>query len=262
MGDCVSWRFVNAAVPGTSHVRGGIPCQDDCFVDVFFDDVLVAVVSDGAGSAICAEEGAGLVCEAFLAGAEMWLRNGGTVRELTRETAEQWIRVIRAAIESRSEQKELTPRDFACTLVATITTNDACVFLQVGDGAVIMGTADDYEVIFWPDGGEYANMTYFVTDDDWAQHLHFEVRASTCDDLALMTDGLQRLALHFESRTAHVPFFIPMFRALERVAPGFAFDLEPALVAFLGSDAVNERTDDDKSLVLATRRSGVAPGTD
>lgn len=230
-------------------------------MDVVFGDVLVAVASDGAGSATCAQEGSGLACESFLAAAEMWLRNGGTASELTRETVEQWIRAIRAAIEFRSAQKELTPRDFACTLVATIATDDACAFLQIGDGAVIVGTADAYEVIFWPDGGEYANMTYFVTDDDWSQHLHFEVRDTACDDLALMTDGLQRLALHFESRTAHGPFFVPMFRALESVAPGFAFDLEPALVAFLGSDAVNERTDDDKSLVLATRRFGATLGT-
>jgi hypothetical protein len=100
-------------------------------------------------------------------------------------------------------------------------------------------------------------MTYFITDDDWVKHLHFAVRDAHLDDIALMTDGLQRLALRFESCSAHEPFFAPMFQALAAAPSGFASALEPPLIAFLGSEAVNARTDDDKTLILATRREGV-----
>ena len=103
-------------------------------------------------------------------------------------------------------------------------------------------------------------MTFFITDHDWPQHLHFEMRHASFTDVALMTDGLQRLALHFENRSPHPPFFEPMFDALSGAAPGFASDLEASLVAFLQSEAVNLRTDDDKSLVLATRREGTVRG--
>lgn len=259
----MNWRFVNAAVRGTSHELGEKPCQDDCYVDLVTHEdreVLFAIASDGAGSAQCAEEGSGLVCETLLRSVEQWLRDGGTLNALHQDCVERWIVCARSAIEERASQKELTPRDFACTLVAAVVETDAAAFLQIGDGAIVAGRDDQYDVIFWPEGGEYANMTFFTTDDDWTRHLRFEVRAVVINDLVLMTDGLQRLALQFASRTAHVPFFAPMFRALEGAEPGFAADLEPPLVTFLGSAAVNSRTDDDKSLVLATRRSGAHHG--
>jgi hypothetical protein len=264
MGHGVSWRFVNAAVRGTSHERTDVPCQDDCFVDLVVHDteeVLLAIASDGAGSASCAEEGSGLVCETLWGEVQRWLRDGGRTETLARDVVEQWIGRIRQAIETRAVQKELAPRHFACTLVAAIIGTGAAVFLQIGDGGIVTANAGEYQVIFWPDGGEYANMTFFVTDDDWTKHLHFELRHVAIEDLAVITDGLQRLALRFESRDAHGPFFKPMFQALAGAPLGFASELEPALVAFLGSEAINARTDDDKSIVLATRRAGATHGT-
>jgi hypothetical protein len=264
VGDRVSWRFVNGAIRGTSHERGDVPCQDDCLVDLITHgstEVLLAIVSDGAGSASHAEEGSSLVCETLRLEVEQWLRGGGTVASLAPASAEEWICRVRASIAVRAEQKELTPRDFACTLVVAVVSSDAAAFLQIGDGAIVIGNAAEYDVIFWPDGGEYANMTFFATDDDWIRHLHFEVRQAVVEELALMTDGLQRLALQFETRSAHAPFFTPMFGALRSATPGFASDLEQPLLVFLSSESVNARTDDDKSLVLATRRTGVAHGT-
>lgn len=256
----MSWRFVNAAVRGTSHEVSGAPCQDDCFVDVA-GDVLVAIASDGAGSASRSEEGAGLTCETLLRCIEEWLRTGSDVEDIRRETVEEWVGNARAVVEARAVQMELTLRDFACTVVGAIVGLEAAAFFQIGDGAAVTGSHGQYDVVFWPSGGEYANMTYFTTDDDWREHLAFEVRAGSIDDVAVMTDGLQRLALQFDARAAHVPFFEPMFGVLQNAEPGFATSFEVPLVVFLGSEAVNARTDDDKSLVLATRRSGAARGT-
>jgi hypothetical protein len=265
MGDGVSWRFVNATARGTSHDRLGFPCQDDCLVDVVSsgtDSVLVAIASDGAGSAARAEEGSGLVCETLFPVIEGWLAAGASIDAISGETAEQWVGSIRRAIEARAEATELTPRDFACTLVAAIVGGSSAAFLQIGDGAIVVRGGDVFEIVFWPDGGEYANTTFFVTDHDWTKHLQFESRPVALDEIALMTDGLQRLALRFEDRSAHAPFFEPMFAALANAPTGFATELEPSLVGFLGSEAVNTRTDDDKSLVLATRRKGVPRGAD
>jgi hypothetical protein len=263
VGVGVTWRFLNATARGTSHDRLGAPCQDDCLCDVVScgaTSVLVAIASDGAGSAVRAEEGSGLVCETLLPAIEEWLGAGGSVEAIGREAAEQWIGGIRKAIEERSMAAELTPRDFACTLIAAIVDRDAAVFLQIGDGAIVVRTGGALEVVFWPDGGEYANTTFFITDADWTQHLQFALHRVAFDEIALMTDGLQRLALRFEDRSAHAPFFEPMFDALSHAPPGFASELESALVAFLDSEAVNARTDDDKSLVLATRREGPSRG--
>jgi hypothetical protein len=65
---------------------------------------------------------------------------------------------------------------------------------------------------------------------------------------------LQRLALVYESKSAHNPFFLPMFSVLRKTAPDNLDSLSDQLAKFLNSPEVNERTDDDKSLILATRR--------
>ncbi|MBV9069880.1 MAG: protein phosphatase 2C domain-containing protein [Acidobacteria bacterium] len=254
----MSWRWLNASIAGTSHADGGIPCQDDCLVDVISGtsgEVLIAITSDGAGSAAHAEDGSALACESLYRAVADWAATGGPIDDLTREKVEAWILCLRTAIEQRANETDASVRDFACTLVAAIVSEHVAAFLQIGDGAIVVGKDDVCEVVFWPDTGEYANMTFFTTDDDWQKHVLFEIRNAQFDDIALMTDGLQRLALHYDSRTPHVPFFAPMFGALQKAAAGFAVDFEPALVSFLGSAAVNERTDDDKTLVLATRRA-------
>ena len=68
-----------------------------------------------------------------------------------------------------------------------------------------------------------------------------------------MTDGLERLALKFNSQTPHTPFFEPLFRALQSTAD--VDSLNSGLRSFLTSDSVHNRSDDDKTLILATRCS-------
>jgi hypothetical protein len=66
-----------------------------------------------------------------------------------------------------------------------------------------------------------------------------------------LSDGLQTMALSFAERAAHRPFFLPMFRKLRSARPGDG--LPAALHRFLESPAVSQRSDDDKTLLLATR---------
>ncbi len=92
-----------------------------------------------------------------------------------------------------------------------------------------------------------------MTDPKFAENLECVWCAETPEEVSLFTDGLQTLALDFNRRQAHGPFFEPMFRALaDADAPE---SLLGPLVEFLRSPAVVERTDDDKTLILATRRA-------
>src|SRR5258708_32385476 len=65
-----AWRYAYASVAGTSHEKNGSPCQDagSCRVveTIGGGPVLLAVASDGAGSARRSEEGARLAVELFL----------------------------------------------------------------------------------------------------------------------------------------------------------------------------------------------------
>jgi hypothetical protein len=107
-----------------------------------------------------------------------------------------------------------------------------------------------YGVVFWPQSGEYAYSTNFLTSPQYETHVEYVSVAAPCADVALMTDGLERLALRFDSQTPHAPFFEPFFRAI-RAAEDYT-GLNAALQTFLASAPVRERSDDDKTLILAS----------
>ena len=59
----------------------------------------------------------------------------------------------------------------------------------------------------------------------------------------------------FGDRTVHAPFFANMIRAVEGSSTiGRDDSLSRSLAAYLDSPTINNRTDDDKTLVLAVRR--------
>jgi hypothetical protein len=149
--------------------------------------------------------------------------------------------------------RNVNRREFACTLLTAIVSDDGAVFSQIGDGVIVVAEDDRYQTVFWPQSGEYANTTFFLTGSDFEERLAFRSLGAPVLELALLTDGLQSLALHYASRAVHAPFFDPMFQSLRQAQD--PEELEGPMKDFLHCKLVNDRTDDDKTLVLATRRS-------
>jgi hypothetical protein len=94
-------------------------------------------------------------------------------------------------------------------------------------------------------------MTHFLTDDDAINQLVTKTFPSIALRVAVFSDGLQRLALNMADNTAYEPFFSKFFTVLSGSALDQEDQLQGALVRFLQSSAVNDRTDDDKTLALA-----------
>lgn len=263
------WRYAYASVIGTSHTKSGLPCQDACacreIVSPSGETVLVAVVSDGAGSADHSQIGSHLACELFVGEITSLFEVRGSVEDVTKEFCEKWLTRFQHEIEVRAEAEELLPRAFACTFLAAVIGMGCAVFLQIGDGAIVVQssvTPGDYDWVFWPEKGEYENQTFFATDATAAAHLQYALALHSVNEIAIFSDGLQRLALHMESQTAYAPFFRPMFPPLYKAADGHASELSSALVQFLSSKRVQDQTDDDASLVLATRLSLLSAETE
>ncbi|CDI01844.1 hypothetical protein BN873_210065 [Candidatus Competibacter denitrificans Run_A_D11] len=259
-----NWRYVYASVPGVAHLSDGSECQDACAVRPLSgagtDSLLLLVVADGAGSAARGGTGAELACETFLRECELRLP-GITPANWTPALAETLLERVRAALAQEAATAEVPIRDFACTLLGAAVAADHALVLQIGDGAIVIGADEYYRPVFWPQTGQYVNETRFVTDSDAAVHLECVVLAETVAEIALLTDGLQTLALHYQHQQAHTPFFRPMFHQLRaQTEPGSSELLTNALARFLASPAVNERTHDDKTLILATRLSPLTPG--
>lgn len=257
MSETGDWRYVYASVPGVAHLAGNIECQDACGAALLpvpdAGPVLVLAVADGAGSATHARAGAELACRTLLAECTVRLADSGAL-DWTPTAAETLLQSVRTALTQRAVDAGLPVREFACTLLGAVVAADQALFLQIGDGAIVVATGEGYRPVFWPQTGEYANETRFVTDPDAADHLERLILTEPVAEIALLSDGLQLLALHYHQRQAHAPFFRPLFQHLRaHPEPGCPEALAAALERFLVSPAVNQRTHDDKTLILATR---------
>ncbi|CAK0770833.1 Serine/threonine protein phosphatase [Gammaproteobacteria bacterium] len=251
----MSWRIVSASVVGTSHHARGEPCQDYCVATTWHDsngaEYLIVLVADGAGSARLGKEGAEFACQEGKRLIEEILDNlSGKCP--SREEVIGWISALRAQIAVHAASAQVSIREYACTLLTAVVGPSFGVFSQIGDGGIVASCNGFLQPVLWPYTGEYANETHFLTDENGLAHLQYVAWATSSTDLALFSDGLQRLALVYESRTAHAPFFAPMLAVMHQATAASCLVLSEQLATFLASARVNERTDDDKTLVLAT----------
>jgi hypothetical protein len=249
----VTWRLVYASEVGTSHAHTGTPCQDSCWalVDLLADGepLLSVFVADGAGSAVRGGEGAELAIEAAAAFMHKKVRQGEF--GLGDGLATDIVLAVRDRIYAAAETERLKARDFACTFLGVLSTAVGTLVLQVGDGAVVLDAGAGLEIAIAPMSGEYANMTHFVTDEDAVTVLETKTYPNRALKVAAFTDGIQRLALNLATNTPHEPFFTPFFNGMAKANVEQEDQLQGLLVRFLGSQQVNERTDDDKTLALA-----------
>ena len=246
----MTWKVVAESVIGTRHWRDGLPCQDACRARQVGSTLLLSC-ADGAGSASLAEVGAERACAVLLDVIADDLAEGLPLDGISRDTSLYWLAAVRVALGQEAERRGVHPRELSCTLLLAIVGEQTACFGQIGDGAIVRATPEGWPVVFWPDGGEYANETHFVTADDAEDHWQFAVLSERIDTLALLSDGLQRLALDYVGRQGHGPFFAPLFRHLRECADPSV--LSEPMRQLLDSERINSRSDDDKTLVLALR---------
>lgn len=251
----MEWCYAAATVIGLSHIRAGIELQDvrHCFVlnNANSRQMFFAVVADGAGSADFGRQGASLVCRTFASQARKVLRDSMELPD--DETIWSWLDLTRDRIQMAAKKRELTARDFATTLVLIIASPEAIITAHIGDGAIVARNREraSWHVLSKPHHGEYASTTYFVTDDPQpAMRIGRHINQFNC--LAVFSDGIENLVLDSVTCEASASFFTPMAKPLDASAvTGKDRALSRHLATFLASDRLNERTDDDKTLIVA-----------
>ncbi len=221
------WRYAAASTAGLSHLKTDTLCQDRYAHAIEGGDLIIAV-ADGAHLSDAQADWPALVVEAALA--------------------------ARSAVQAEASGAGRPARDYACTLLVIVLANGRGAALQIGDGVIVYKDAEAWGYVFWPQKGEYANTTNFLIQDD--AEARFEVTAlnEPLREIAVMTDGLEGLALHYASQAPHEPFLEAVMTPLRAArGDGEAGRVSAGLEAFLRSDRITSRTDDDLTLVLATR---------
>ena len=252
------WRVAHASVIGQAHLNQNTECQDRfrCrTIETGEGEVLIAAIADGAGSTTNGGRGAEIACETFVATAADFLKaKEASVKSLNEEFGFGWLGFTRRKIIEAAQADKKTVRDYATTFLGAVVGARSAAFYQIGDGGIVFSVAGDapnYRFAVAPAETLYVNMTDFITDETAMEQLRFNFLEETVEDLILFSDGIFPVAVDFQTNEPHAPFLAPMIAPLRNGADGDG--LNGKLRAFLASPNINEKTDDDKTIILASR---------
>ncbi|MBD2437019.1 protein phosphatase 2C domain-containing protein [Nostoc sp. FACHB-110] len=258
----MGWKAIARSETGTSHISQGIPCQDYGRCRIFKDDVIVGAVADGAGSAKYADVGSKLAVETtvkYLSRISEYLQkrkhcweifyqalSEAEAKKLFTKTAKKVINDLC----NQAEKEDDPVSDLACTLLVFVATPHWLAAMQIGDGFIVLRckNSEEYQLLFQPDKGEFANETTFITSENALQEMQVKVSSGEQEFICASTDGLEKVAIRFQDWKPFSPFFKPFEEYLE-LTQNPEEDAE-YLTNFLNSERLNARTDDDKTLLL------------
>ena len=244
------WRVFGASVTGKAHLDKDIACQD-AHAHAVVNDVLVAVVCDGAGSARLSEQGAQFVATHAVQALAGRLEQGATVQDLQDGALAGTLAQVRAALDDIAGAASATLDDYASTVVGVVMGPDAGFFFHLGDGLGVAQRMDGGELISLPANGEYANETYFISGARWREQLRLLAIPQAVRGVVLMSDGCMPFAMSKNNAALYAPFMDAVqgyLRTVESSELGNA-----ALAATLADPRTHQITGDDKTLLLALR---------
>jgi len=254
-----SWRIAHASAIGLAHINQNTECQDRfacrTVKTASEGEVLIAVVADGAGSTTDGQIGAEVACAVFAEEVEDFLNSkDASMKSLNADFGRRWISYFQQKIGQTAQENKKELRDYASTLVGAVIGARCAVFYQIGDGGIVFsasGARDSYRFAIAPVESEYVNVTDFVTDETAGERLRFELVEEAVEDLILFSDGIYAVAVDYVNNKPHEPFLMPMIAPLRNGAA--TGGLNEKLENFLASPKINEKTDDDKTIILASR---------
>ncbi len=160
------------------------------------------------------------------------------------------LAAARSAVEAEAAAREVDVRQLATTLIVVAAAPDMVAAAQVGDGAAVVRDADgNLFALTAPQQGEYLNETTFLISPDALDAAQVQAWRGSVGGVAAFSDGLQMVALKMPEAAPHAPFFAPLFRFVSAVED--EAEAREQLAAFLRSPRIAERTDDDRTLLLA-----------
>lgn len=261
------WRAAQASVRGKAHIDSNLPNQDSVtLLAAAGEEAWVAVVSDGAGTAIRAADGSreatADIAADLLQFAEANLYHAPKLVEFS-TAVELSIERLRTHLQDSGWPLH----DFHCTFVACVAFSHSVFVAYLGDSVALASRFDfahrktGRSVDFFPAAStwlyqsrpsEYSNETRFLTESDWRNNLRVDVLPPDTDAVILMTDGAREVAM--SGSQVFRGFLSNLVAALARTDS--REERDATIRAWLEDKRTYTITGDDKTLValLSGRR--------
>lgn len=242
------YEILATSVSGTKHKKYDIECQDYCKSFHFENNgnwYSGIGIADGAGSSKFAKIGAE---ESITHLIELISNHKEEILSLEKDTIKEWLTETKNYLyEKNALVQDIDLNEFSCTILVCIIAKNFGVFFQIGDGAWILKSNNEFSLLTVPQKGEYHNETVFITSKDATDHLQFKKVHGEIELVVGFTDGLEDIFLYANKISDK------LIDEIVVNVKNFADTnlLHSHLANFLESELINSRTDDDKTFCIA-----------
>jgi len=251
----------HASVRGISHVKSGAPCQDAgrCWISPD-DRFAVGAVADGGGSLDRSDVGSELAASLVVSATAARIVSGELVDASEQELERHWRTVVRDVRAVIAQEAKVTPhaaaRDYGTTLIAFAILGRRFAAMQIGDGFLVVGADANgpeprYRLVFKPTPVEQVGEVVWLTSSLWEEDFRCTVTEMNADFVAASTDGLEKVAIQRREQLPFPGFFTPLAQRVGEA--GSAEDLCNLAMTIVSMKSLDNKVDDDKTLLLARR---------
>jgi GH24 family phage-related lysozyme (muramidase) len=234
-------KFVAASVAGYLHIGQKLPCQD--YYKYVTGRNIVAVLSDGAGSAKYGKIGAKNLCTTLCD-----LLKNADFNHIEDQIIHA-VKVVRQKLmmhrlNKTKDEQGLAP--FSATLVGVVYKGSRGIFFHIGDGAAVSLHPDSTFTASRPENGDFSCETFFFTQMAWRENLRF-TKFENAKSIMLMSDGLTSFAFRAGFAALEHEFIMPINSFLS--AEKSITKAQKALSNTLNTPRAQKLNPDDKTLV-------------
>jgi serine/threonine protein phosphatase PrpC len=177
------WHSVAATVIGPAHYESGLPNQDSVKTG-FKDQIAIAAVSDGVGSAKFADIGSKNACRVVFESVELWVKcRSLEVNDLLRLIQTLWLMSIRPY-----EVNECA----ATLLFVIVLPTKRVIMAQLGDGVILHWNGENLQNYLLDQKEGFCNETFALREtgilSKW-KVIDFELLGDV-NSFILLTDGI------------------------------------------------------------------------
>jgi len=251
----MSWMVHAASVTGKKHQLRQESNQDVIRFQIW-DQFCLGVLADGAGSAQRGELGAQLAADLSLTQYEVWIRQHIFVDCPSDENwlgcAQTLLQGIRDKLNNQANSAQTSLHDWASTLLVFLATPNWLAGFQIGDSHLVWRQQgqDSYQLACQPMRGEYANETTFITSPEAESKISTWILPESVSFIAAASDGIEPVSLQYPDLQPYSGFY----KSLDQWMKNSTSNELQQLESFLASERLEQRTSDDRSLILASWR--------